>query len=115
MWFEGLENLLEENEVSENEKNLKIIQNNINKVDFQSMIYEVRGVSWNEFKESVIKGIDIEENIIKSSMNGCGRNNGECVQVNIDDNFHLEVIKNLNGSFGKAQFYLVNRGYNEKN
>ena len=72
---------------------IKVIANNRNKKDFQSMTFET-DLSWNELKEAFINKADISKHIFKGNM--CGRGSSypkfcNRVQVLIDDDIHFSI------------------------
>ena len=72
---------------------MKIIANNRNEKDFQSMIFET-DLTWKELKEAFINKTDISKHIFKGTMYGIGSiypKFGNRVQVLIDDDIHFSI------------------------
>ena len=72
---------------------MKIIANNRNEKDFQSMIFET-DLTWKELKEAFINRVDISKHIFTGSMCGIGSSYpkfGNRVQVLIDDDMHFSI------------------------
>ena len=71
-----------------------IIQTNRNRIDFQSFMYEIEDMSWEEFKKLVINGEDIT---IFTKYDNFIVHNGKIVKQNceikvlINDERHLSV------------------------
>lgn len=83
-----------------------IIQTNMNFKDFQSLIYEVDGLTWDEFKHHILKNIDYKKYIKGSSMQfgqtTCRKRSVDKILVN--DEFHLGVRYDNKSRSG---FYLM--------
>ena len=87
-----------------------IIQTNRSRIDFQSFMYEIENMSWEEFKKLVISGKDIT---IFTKYDNFLVHNGKIVKQNceikvlINDERHLSV--ELKDSFRTiSEYSLVN-------
>ena len=92
---------------------MKIIANNRNEKDFQSVIFET-DLTWEELKEAFINKVDIGKHIFKCSMCGIGSSYpkfGNKVQVLIDDNIHFSIKYGnfINKSF--PNYYIITELY----
>lgn len=75
---------------------MKIIQTNRTMIDFQSYIYDIKDQTWNSFKNYILNE-DYYKNKALNDLNNIYKfrpKDSFVEKVNINDNFHLEVIFN---------------------
>jgi hypothetical protein len=83
--------------------------NNENKpIDFQSMMYKVTSIDWNEFKEHILTPEQEVIYFIRSTMMGCKRPKYAIIQPVVNDDFHLEVnIIRYDSTKQNVKYYMV--------
>lgn len=90
-----------------------VIQTNMNFKDFQSMIYEVDGLTWDELKHCILNNIDYKKYIKGSSMQlgetTCRKRLVDKILVN--NEFHLGVRYDNKSRSG---FYLLKNYIHDK-
>ena len=92
---------------------MKIIANNRNEKDFQSVIFET-DLTWEELKEAFLNKTDISKHIFKGTMCGIGSSYPKFsnkVQVLIDDDIHFSIKYSdfINNSF--PNYYTITELY----
>jgi hypothetical protein len=83
-----------------------IIQTNTNFVndklgDFQSLMYGIDKLTWDEFKEYILSSETINVNLLRGTMKGSIKaTNWKVEEILINDDIHLEII----AVYGKYNF-----------
>ena len=86
-----------------------IIQSNINKEDFQSIMYKVTDLTWEEFKEYILNNDDSTKREFIGTMEGIHKPKNCKIKVaDINDEHHLRVsITRGSGIIYTSEYYLV--------
>lgn len=77
--------------------------------DFQSMMYQIKEQTWDEFKDYILSDGDYTMKIIYGTMTGLPKpRQSKVTSILINDEKHLSVILNLfNSKSYEAKFYMV--------
>lgn len=95
---------------------MSVIGTNRNDSDFQHIIFDLKGISWNKFCDKVIKCEEYIDDIVNSSIpfgtTTISKFKGAVTKIQIHDDIHIRV-QYQNGDI--MEFYKVEEGvYNEK-
>lgn len=84
-----------------------VIQSNINHKDFQSLMYKVSDLTWEEFKEYILSE-NHDKTFIGTMAGATKLKNSKYVSLDINDEHHLRVkITRPDGFNHITEYYLV--------